>query len=130
VSGFAPAHEVKGSEFFKSVITRNATAIACAYTQAESFVFANLKKLLARFSPWVVLGVIPDLDDFVASKASTVEESESLLENLRAVLRDLPRAVPHEVCYEQLLRFQLLFMSMSIAVFDTADLFPAITTCS
>jgi hypothetical protein len=99
------------------VITRNAAAIAAAYTQAESFVFANLKKLLARFAPWVVLGMVPDLDDFVASKATTVTEAESLLENLKAVLRDLPRAVPHEVHYEQYLLLELLCRATSVAVY-------------
>lgn len=113
MSGFAPAHEVKGSDFFKSVITRNATAIAAAYTQAESFVFANLKKLLARFAPWAVLGAIPDLDDFVASKATSVKAAEALLENLRGVLRDLPRAVPHEACYQQHFAGKLCCCSLS-----------------
>lgn len=88
---------MKGSQFFKSVISRNATVIASAYTQAESLIFSNLKKLQQRFAPWVVLGAVPDLDDFVVSKSTSVKESEALLENLRGVLRDLPRAVPHEV---------------------------------
>ena len=101
MSGFAPAHEVKGSDFFKSIATRNASAIAAAYTQTEGLVFANLKKLLARFAPWAVLGTVPDLEEFVASKATSVEEAAPLLENLRAVLRDLPRAIPHEACSQQ-----------------------------
>ena len=102
VCGFSPAHEVKGSKFFKSVLTRNAPAIAAVYAFVEGNTFANLKKLLTRFAPWGVLGARPDLDGFVASQILTVEAADRLFENTKAVQRDLHRSVPaevHEGCF-------------------------------
>lgn len=88
---------MKGSDFFKSVLTRNAPAISAVYAFAEGQMFANLKKLLTRYSPWGALGAQPDLDGFVASQVTTVAAAEALFENTKAVQRDLHRAIPGEV---------------------------------
>lgn len=97
ICGFSPVCEVKGSDFFKTVLLRNARAISAVYAFAEGHTFANLKKLLIRFSPWAVLGSQPDLDSFVASHATDVAKAEMLFENTKAVQRDLHRAIPAEV---------------------------------
>eukprot|EP00892_Ulva_mutabilis_P012058 jgi/Ulvmu1/9224/UM005_0324.1 len=97
VCGFSPAHEVKGSQFFKSVLTRNAQAIASVYAFVEGNTFNNLRKLLARSAPWAVLGSQPNLDGFVASLATSVAAADHLFENTKAAQRDLSRAIPSEV---------------------------------
>lgn len=97
VSGFSPAHEVKGSGFFKTVLTRNAAAIAAVYAFAEGNTFNNLRKLLTRFAPWGLLGGQPNLDEFVASHVTSIAAAEQLFENTKAVQRDLHRAIPAEV---------------------------------
>jgi hypothetical protein len=59
--------------------------------------FNNLRKLLDRFAPWAALGSVPNLDEYVASHATSAPAIEALFANLKAVLRDLQRTVPNDV---------------------------------
>lgn len=97
IKGFSSANEMQGSTFFQPVLEHNAAAIANCYTHAEGALFASLKKLLVKYTDWVAVGALDDVNDFIAARANTPESFEQAFQDSRQVARDLHRAVPNEV---------------------------------
>jgi hypothetical protein len=98
IRGFAPAHECPGSLFFKSVLERNAAAVANIFSHIEGVLFASLKKLLNRFQPWVAIGLLDDVHSFVQGRCTDdVASFEHELENIKVMLRELQRSISTEV---------------------------------
>jgi hypothetical protein len=109
VRGFSAATEAPGSTFFHAALEANAPAISQCYAHAEGALFAGLKKLLAKYQPWVAVGALGDVDDYVAgwlAKAEPhassnsdggVDSFEAAFGELKAVGRELSRKVPNEI---------------------------------
>jgi hypothetical protein len=98
IRGFSPAHECPRSPFFRSVLERNAAAVVGVYTHIEGVLFAGLKRLLARFQPWVAVGLLDDVHSFVAARCTNDAASfEREIEGVKQMLRELQRGIPAEV---------------------------------
>lgn len=70
------------STIFSAIIDRNASAFIGCYIKAADL-FQRLMKVQNEFSEWVVLGYIPDMDDFVDKELKNIGDWERELKALK-----------------------------------------------
>ena len=78
---------VGDNDMFKSISDRNLEGLSIVFQQAEKL-FKKLSDVAEKFSSWVVLGAIDDLDVFIEERLREVEDWESNFRLLETRLRD------------------------------------------
>ena len=78
---------VGDTDMFKSISDRNLDGLSVVFQQAERL-FKKLTEVADKFSSWVVLGTVEDLDVFIEERLREVEDWESNFRLLETRLRD------------------------------------------
>jgi dynein heavy chain 2, cytosolic len=78
---------VGDTDMFKSITDRNLDGLSIVFQQAERL-FKKLSDVADKFSSWVALGTVEDLDVFIEERLREVEDWESNFRLLETRLRD------------------------------------------
>ncbi|KAG1663699.1 hypothetical protein FOA52_013267 [Chlamydomonas sp. UWO 241] len=87
--------------FFQPIMDSNTAGIAKVYSAAEGL-FAQLSDELKKFTDWLVLGSVPDLDEYVDGVLTEVADWELNFKQLKGAARDVER-LPNDLkvdCYK------------------------------